>query len=46
MINGYNIDRKKLRNGDTGHMMEYEIYTNPSTGKVNKIVSIEYMGVT
>ncbi len=44
MINGYNIDRKKLRNGDTGHMMEYEIYTNPSTGKVNKIVSIEYMG--
>lgn len=43
LINGYNIARKMIRNADTGNMMEYEIYTNPATGKVNKIVSIEYI---
>ncbi|MCC8026261.1 MAG: hypothetical protein LIP16_13320, partial [Clostridium sp.] len=42
MINGYNISRKMLRNASTGNKMEYEIYANPATGKVNKIVSIEY----
>ncbi|MDO5348973.1 MAG: zinc-ribbon domain-containing protein [Lachnospiraceae bacterium] len=42
LINGYNIARKMIRNASTGNMMEYEIYTNPATGKVNKIVSIEY----
>lgn len=41
-INGYNIARKMLRNASTGNQMEYEIYTNPTTNKVNKIVSIEY----
>ncbi len=43
LINGYNIARKMLRNAETGNVMEYEIYTNPATGKVNKIVSIEYI---
>jgi hypothetical protein len=43
LINGYNIARKMLRNADTGNVMEYEIYSNPATGKVNKIVSIEYI---
>lgn len=42
-INGYDITRKMLRNAASGNKMEYEIYTNPSTGKVNKIASIEYM---
>ncbi|MDO5417939.1 MAG: carboxypeptidase regulatory-like domain-containing protein, partial [Lachnospiraceae bacterium] len=43
LINGLDITRKMLTNAATGNQMEYEIYTNPSTGKVNKIVSIEYM---
>ncbi len=43
LINGYSISRKMIRNASTGNMMEYEIYTNPATGKVNKIVSIEYI---
>lgn len=42
MINGYNITRKILKNAVSNNKMEYEIYTNPSTGRVNKIVSIEY----
>lgn len=41
-INGYDITRKLLKNAQSGNKMEYEIYKNPSTGKVNKIVSIEY----
>lgn len=41
-INGYDITRKLLKNRETGNQMEYEIYTNPDTGIVNKIVSIEY----
>lgn len=43
LINGYDIARKMLKNSATGNLMEYEIYTSPSTGKVNKIVSIEYI---
>lgn len=42
LINGYNIEKKQLVNEETGNMMEYEIYRNPDTEKVNKIVSIEY----
>lgn len=42
LINGYNIEKKQLVNEETGNMMEYEIYWNPDTEKVNKIVSIEY----
>lgn len=41
-INGYSITRKLLKNEETGNQMEYEVYTNPDTGIVNKIVSIEY----
>jgi tetratricopeptide (TPR) repeat protein len=42
----YNVERKQLINKATGNRMEYEIYTHPNTGKVNKIVSIEYLGDT
>ncbi len=45
-INGYRVTRKTLENAANGHVMEYEIYTNPSTGCVNKIVSIEYLDTT
>lgn len=41
-INNYEVERKKFSNLDTGNEMEYEIYRNPSTNKVNKIISIEY----
>lgn len=43
-INSYNIEKKQLINAQTGKKMEYEIYRNPDTDKVNKIVSIEYAG--
>lgn len=42
LINGYMIEKKQLINADTNNLMEYEIYRNPETDTVNKIVSIEY----
>ena len=44
MINGYDLEKKQLINGDTKAKIEYEIYRNPTSGKVNKIVSIEDKG--
>ena len=41
-INSYLVSRKSFVNAATGNKMEYEIYTNPGNGAVNKIVSIEY----
>ena len=41
-INGYSLERKQLINADTNNVMEYEIYREPGTNIVNKIVSIEY----
>ena len=41
-INSYLVTKKTFVNAATGNRMEYEIYTKPSTGVVNKIVSIEY----
>lgn len=41
-INYYSIEKKQLYNADTNNLMEYEIYRNPETNAVNKIVSIEY----
>ena len=41
-INSYLITKKSFVNAATGNRMEYEIYTKPSNGAVNKIVSIEY----
>ena len=43
-INGYLVSRKSFIAVHSGNTVEYEIYTNPGTGKVNKIVSIEYIG--
>ena len=43
-INGYSIERKQLINADTNNVMEYEIYREPGTDIVHKIVSIEYKG--
>lgn len=42
LINSYDIEKKQLVNEETKNRMEYEIYRNPDTDKVNKIVSIEY----
>lgn len=44
LINTYLISRKELLNADSGNQMEYDIYTDPGTNKVHKIVSIEYVG--
>ena len=41
MINFYTIEKKQLYNADSNNLMEYEIYRNPNTNAVNKIVSIE-----
>lgn len=42
-INHYDVERKKFTNLDSGNQMEYEIYRNPATDKINKIISIEYL---
>ena len=43
LINTFLITKKELMNTDTGNLIEYDIYTNPATNFVHKIVSIEYM---
>lgn len=43
-IEKYDVFKKELLNGVNGNQIEYEIYTNPETGKMNKIVSIEHQG--
>ena len=45
-IEKYDIARKELTNAQNGNQISYEIYTNPETGKMNKIVSIEDQGNT
>lgn len=42
-LNNYNIEAKTLQNKDTGNKIDYIIYRNPDTNKVNKIVSMEYL---
>lgn len=42
-INSYRIEKKQFKNAKTGNQMEYEIYHNPETDVINKIVSIEHM---
>lgn len=41
-LKNYEVLRKTLINKNNRNRMEYEIYRNPKTGKINKIVSIEY----
>lgn len=35
--------KKEMRNAQTGNIVQYDIYVNPSNGIFNKIVSIEYL---
>ncbi|MBR1866057.1 MAG: zinc-ribbon domain-containing protein, partial [Lachnospiraceae bacterium] len=41
-INSYFVEKKQFLNKESGNEMEYEIYHNPDTDVINKIVSIEY----
>lgn len=43
-IEKYDITKKELTNAQNGNQISYEIYTNPETGKMNKIVSVEDQG--
>lgn len=43
-IEKYDICRRELINAQNGNKITYEIYTNPDTSKINKIVSIEEQG--
>lgn len=45
-INSYIIEKKQFTNAENGHEMEYEIYHNPDTDKIHKIVSIEHQKKT
>lgn len=45
-INDYRVARKQFINGDSGNVMEYEIYQQPRTNSINKIVAIEHMDST
>ncbi len=42
-INSYLLEKKQFINSVSGNKMEYEIYQNPDTDVINKIVSIEYL---
>ena len=42
-INSYILEKKQFINKESGNKMEYEIYHNPDTDVINKIVSIEYL---
>ena len=46
LINSYTVEKKQLINKQTGNLMEYEVYSHPTTNEVHKIVSIEYIGDT
>lgn len=41
-IKTYEVIRKTFVNKKNKNRIEYEIYKNPKTGKINKIVSVEY----
>ena len=41
-INTYEVVRKTFVNKKNKNRIEYEIYRNPKTGKINKIDSVEY----
>lgn len=43
LLNTYNVEAKTLQNKDTGNKIDYILYRNPNTNKVNKIVSMEYL---
>lgn len=43
-INECDIEKKEFVNAQTGNVIDYEVYRNPQSGKIHKIVSIEYMG--
>lgn len=43
-INECDIEKKEFINAETGNVIDYEIYRNSVSGKIHKIVSIEYMG--
>lgn len=42
LINSYEIVKKEFQNTSTGNMIEFNIYENPLTGTIHKIVTIEY----
>lgn len=42
LINSCRIEKKIFTNNETGNEVEYEIYHNPDTDSIHKIVSIEY----
>lgn len=41
-INSYRVEKKKFIDRETGNEIEYEIYHEPDTDMIHKIVSIEY----
>lgn len=43
LINGYTIEKKRLVSAASGNIIDYEIYREPSSDIINKIVSIEYL---
>lgn len=43
ILNTYNVEAKTLLNKETGNKIDYMLYRNPNTNRVNKIVSMEYL---
>lgn len=42
-INSYRIEKRKMRDADSGNVIEYELFRSPALGIVNKITAIEYL---
>ena len=42
LLYGYQIGRRRMITTATGNQMECEIYTDPDTGRIRKIITLEY----
>ena len=42
LLYGYNISRRRMTSTATGNLMEFEIYSDPDTGRIHKIITLEY----
>lgn len=44
LVNTYNFARKKLTDNDNGPICDYEVFSNPETGSVDKVTARQNLG--
>lgn len=42
-ISGYQLSKKQFLDGDSDRLIQYEIYRNPATGQIEKVISLKYV---